>query len=94
MISSEYDEGPFYLSSNEKIRRKYDRKMGKSQKRYILKDDVINMLKKSKITNPVGNLKALQKQCTSLGLPITQTEQVIEHDWMGQPKGSFQILFE
>jgi hypothetical protein len=48
----------------------------------------------SKITNPVGNLKALQKQCTSLGLPITQTEQVIGQGWMGHPKGSFQILFE
>jgi hypothetical protein len=94
MIFSENDKGLFYLSCSKKLRRKNDRKTGKSQKRYILKDDLINMLKKLTNTNPVGNLKGLQKQCASLGLLITQTEEVIEQGWMGQPNGSFQILFE
>jgi hypothetical protein len=94
MFFSDTDEGPFYLSSAEKQRRKYDKNTGKLRKRYILKENLIKMLKDMNIINPTGMLKPLQDQCTALNLPITCTKEIIEEGWVGKPKGSLQILYE
>jgi hypothetical protein len=85
MVFSETDEGPFYLSREEKEKRKYDKKTGKTRKRYILKDNLVKMLKDMNILNPVGMLKTLQDQCIALNLPITYTEEIIEEGWIGKP---------
>jgi hypothetical protein len=94
MVFSDTDEGPFYLSSAVKQRRKYDKNTGKLQKRYILKENLIKMLKDMDIINPTGMLKPLQDQCTTLNLPITCIEEIIEEGWVGKPKGCLQILYQ
>jgi hypothetical protein len=94
IVFSDTDEGLFYLSSAEKQRRKYDKNTGKLQKRCILKENLIKMLKDMNIINPTGMLKPLQDQCTALNLPVTCTEEIIEEGWVGKPKGCLQILDE
>jgi hypothetical protein len=94
MSFSKGDEGPFYLSSAERLKRKYDKQTGKFRIRSILKMKLVEMLKEKRVHEPVGSLKQLQDKCRSLNLPINCREDVVEEGWVGKPKGSFQILFE
>jgi hypothetical protein len=52
------------------------------------------MIKEMGITNPPGSLKQLQEKATSLQLPITYLEDVVQEGWVGKPKGSLQILYK
>jgi hypothetical protein len=95
MIFSSMDTGPFYLSDEEKERRRNDVSTGKeSCERNIVKNNLIKMLKDMNILHPIGSANVLRDQCISLDLPITYTQEIIEEGWVGRPKGSLQILYE
>jgi hypothetical protein len=94
MIFDASDSGPFYMSVEDKERKKYDVQTGRYTTKHILKTKLSEMLTEMGISNPVGSAKQLQAQCRSLNLPITKREKIIQEGWLNEPKGSLQILYE
>jgi hypothetical protein len=94
MVFTSEDHGPFYLSADERERRKYDKNTGTQVKKKYVRSELIQILKETGIINPVGSVKQLQQQCVALDLPISYNRDKILEGWIGKPKGSFQILYE
>ena len=94
MVYSENDEGPFYLSPQDRQRLKHDQISGSSRPHDILKEDLISMLKEKGMKDPKGSKKELQEQCNLLGLPTKKLNPVITEGWVDKAKGSFQVLYE
>jgi hypothetical protein len=94
MIFGASDSGPFYMSVEDKERKKYDVQTGRYTTKHILKTKLSEMLTEMGISNPVGSAKQLQAQCRLLNLPITKREEIVQEGWLNKPKGSLQILYE
>jgi hypothetical protein len=94
MTFTEEDKGPFYLTPEQREKRKYDICTGKMIEKYYVKSRLVEMLQEMNIKNPVGSFKQLQRQCTQLGLPIKYTEEKLAQGWANKAKGAFQVLYE
>jgi hypothetical protein len=94
MVYKEGDEGPFHLTTEQRIQKKFDKKTKKTRKKYYVRDKLIEMLKEMNILTPVGSIQHLRTQCRALNLPVDYTEEIIEEGWLDKPKGSLQILYE
>jgi hypothetical protein len=94
MVFKESDEGPITLSPEEREKRKYDKKTGKTRSKPIKKEKLMDMMKEMGVKHPSGNLKQLQEKAKALSLPVTYLEDVIREGWVGKPKGALQILYE
>jgi hypothetical protein len=94
-LTEDLDTGPFYFMKKEIEDRNLDGQTGKYYKIRVLKEKLIEMLKKENILNPKGCLQHLQQQCIGLNLPTSVQEPIIrEEGWVNKPKGAFQILFK
>jgi hypothetical protein len=94
MIFQTTDPGPFYLTEDDRQKRKHDIRTGRMKKKFKVKSQLREDLKKNNILKPSGSLKLLQEQCKRLDIPITCEVEVVEDGWLGKPKGSFQVLYE
>ena len=87
------DEGPFYLSLEEREARKFDRNTGISKERNLKKSELLERLQEKGIVSK-GSTKQLRDLCLERNLQITEKVEVIEEGWMGKPKGIMQVLWE
>jgi hypothetical protein len=94
MTFTDKDEGPFYLTPEQRERRKYDICTGKMIEKYYVKSRLVEMLQEMNIKNPIGSFKELQRQCIQLGLPVKYTEEKLVRGWANKAKGAFQVLYE
>jgi hypothetical protein len=94
MVFNPSDSGPFYMSVEDRERKKYDIHTGRYATKHILKVKLSEMLAEMGVSNPVGSAKQMQEQCRSLNLPVTKREEIVQEGWVNKPKGSLQILYE
>ena len=88
------DDGPFYLSDDEKIKQKYDEKTGKTKTRELTKAELKPKLIQAGVADPRGSKKQLQEHCQRLNLPISELVPVVMEGWNMKPKGALQVLYE
>jgi hypothetical protein len=94
MIFQPTDEGPFWMTPEEREKRRHDvRVQGKKKKRKYDKEELLNMLKEKGLTVK-GKVKALQQAATANGIPIEEELEVIIEGWEGKAKGLLQVLWE
>ena len=95
MTFQEGNSGPFYLSEEEKIKRKYDIETDKEKEIIHTRACLIDKIKqKTGMQKVRGNLKEVQKIATNLDIPIKATTKKILEGWAGKPKGMMQVLWE
>ena len=93
MVFTNTDDGPFYLSHEERQSRKFDKVIGTKNVKYT-KPDLILKLKAKGVSNPKGGTKKLQKLCKANDIPITRPKLHIEEGWLNKAKGALQVLYE
>ena len=91
----EDDDGPCYLTLEEKRQQKFDEMTGKYKTKERTKSELIVLLKQqSGIKEPRGTKKQFQERCRNLNLSTTTNVQVTKEGWTNKPKGALQVLFE
>jgi hypothetical protein len=96
-VFTEEDEGPFYLTPEERQQRKYDRPTGKTRNVWKKKQLLVQELRAKGVPLERGmshKLEELQGFARSHGIPLKQTIDVVDEGWVGKPKGLLQILHE
>jgi hypothetical protein len=96
-VFTDQDEGPFYLSPEEREQRKFDRPTGKTRNVWKTKQQLIQELKDKGVPLERGKshkLEELQGFARSHNIPLKQTVDVVIEGWVGKPKGLLQILHE
>ena len=97
MVYQDSDTGPFYLSSQEKKKQKYDQAVpGKFIQRNKTKVELVKELTIKNINCTVGTVfEKVKKMCTdnNVDLKCAPEPKVIE-GWHLKPKGYLQILWE
>ncbi len=88
------NEGPFWMSSQEKINRMHDQTTGWTRKRNRTAGDLVKIIKDTKGIVVSGNAAKIKKIATDNGIPLTEMVGVTVEGWVGKPKGLFQILYE
>jgi hypothetical protein len=90
------DDGPFYLSDEEKAATKDNKNTGKIIKRAMKHSELMMMLKTAINLQPKKRLTVAQLCARAIeqNLPTDVDEEVVEHGWCGAPKGMLQILWE
>jgi hypothetical protein len=87
--------GPFYLSDAEKESRRFDKASGKQVKFNYTRDELIARLAADGMNVSKGTTKKKCIQyCNERGIATTYMRDGIIEGWEGNPKGSFQILYE
>ena len=94
MIFQESDDGPFYLSDDERQSQQFDKITGEKKKKDMTKVELKAQLIQAGISDPRGSRKVLRDQCCKLDLPVDVEVSVVKEGWHGKPKGSLQILYE
>jgi hypothetical protein len=85
--------GPFNMTTEERERRKYDRRTGI----FFMRKKRMTELKaelKEKGVNAKGKMKRVIELATTAGVALEVREEKVEQGWHGQAKGLLQILFE
>ena len=89
------DSGPFYLSAEERERRKNNIEINKNVTNKYSRSFLIDQIKeKTGVQQVRGNLKEVQETATKLNIPIQFTTKKVLEGWLGKPKGMMQILWE
>ena len=88
------DEGPCYLTAEQRISQRLDRQTGKRKQEQLTVPDLIEKLKAHGIPNPKGNKKTIHNLCNQLNIPLSVDVPKIQCGWLHKPKGALQILFE
>ena len=94
MQYTEEDDGPCYMTIDEKENRKLDEQLGGTKEKNKVKAEFIKLLKESGIANPTGTKKELQDQCRSRGISTVEIIDNVREGWLHKQKGAIQILFE
>ena len=88
------DAGPFWMSHEEREKRRHDIIIeGQFTKQKLTKKELSDKLLSTGLTVK-GKLKDLQRAASNIGLPIEETKQKVIEGWEGKPKGLLQILWE
>jgi hypothetical protein len=93
MVFRPEDEGPFWMSSEQRERERHDRPGTKIEKRKFNKGQLQAQLEEGGITAK-GSAEQVQAIATRQGLPLTYEQPEILKGWEGKPKGVEQILWE
>ena len=89
------DNGPFWLSEEEKRRSKNDRVSDIIEKKKYTKKQLLTALKeKTGMQPPHANIKQIQDLAIANDLPIEFEQRKTKEGWAGKPKGMMQVLFE
>jgi hypothetical protein len=94
LVFSDTDEGPYWLSVDERAKQKFDFQVTDEMKtRKLNKAELIVKLKEANM-NWHGNMESLSKLATNHGIPLDVKEPLLKHGWLNKPKGLLQILWE
>jgi hypothetical protein len=90
------DDGPFYLSAEEKEATKHDINTGQTIKRAMKHSELMVMLKNAINLQPKKRLTVAQlcQRAIELDLPTYLDEDIIQQGWCGAAKGMLHILWE
>ena len=95
MTFCDTDIGPFYLSEDEREKRKYDIETNEEKEIIHTRAFLIDQIKeKTGMKKVRGNLDEVQKLATNLNIPTKTTSKKILEGWVGKPKGMMQVLWE
>lgn len=95
MVFKEGDTGPFYMSTNEQLQRKYDRSTGKIKVVEKTKKELIEELKKKKfIVRGHYSKDELRNLASDYGISLTYETDILQSGWVGKAKGMLQVLYE
>jgi hypothetical protein len=94
LVFSQADEGPYWLTVEERERLKFDFQTTEARKtRKLNKDELVLKLKAANISSH-GNMDALTSIATNHGIPLVVEEPLLKHGWLNKPKGLLQLLWE
>ena len=95
MCFKESDDGPFYLSGNDCLNRKYDRTKGEKKIVVKSKRDLKNELKSKgyHVRGHCGKDK-LEELAKEYKIELTSEVELVEEWWVGKPKRLLQVLWE
>jgi len=91
------DQGPFDMSTPERIARRQDQPTGKSRPVYKTKDELTVDLEAKGVDLQPGKTytrKKLQEFASEKEIELKVTRPLIKEGWEGKPKGMLQILWE
>jgi hypothetical protein len=96
-VFTDQDEGPFYLTPEERQQRKFDRPTGKTRNVWKKKQQLVEELKAKDVPVERGmshKLEELQGFARNNGIPLKKTNNVVDEGCIGKAKGLLQILYE
>ena len=95
MVFGDDDDGPFYLTPEDRIRMKYDRFSGVTKTIEKNKKKLMDELKqKGFLVRRYYGKEELQKIAQEMGIELTYNHQEVIEGWCGRPKGMLQVLWE
>jgi hypothetical protein len=94
MIFGPDDEGPYWMTPEEKEKTRKDQYGPTTTQREYTKPQLIEMLKREGIMSPKGNKQQIRDMAQQAGLALTYLKREIIQGWDGKPKGMEQILWE
>ena len=96
MNFSESDEGPFWLTSENKIASKYNRSVEGSTRMKKTKTEMLIELRRKGIdtTKKRYLVTDLLTMCNENNIDVNKTQSNDIPGWVGKPKGMLQILYE
>jgi hypothetical protein len=94
MIFGPDDEGPYWMTPEEKEKTRKDQYGLATTQREYTKPQLIEMLKREGIMSPKGNRQQIRDMAQEAGLALTYLKREIIQGWEGKPKGMEQILWE
>ena len=95
MQFSENDDGPFYLTPEERLRNKIRINTGQQVTRQKTKPKLMSDLKRAGFSiKGRYTMDELRQQARRFDVPLTIEEEVIQPGWVGQNKGLLQVLWE
>ena len=94
MILGPDDEGPYWMTPEEKEKTRKDQYGPTTTQREYTKPQLIEMLKREGIMSPKGNKQQIRDMAQQAGLALTYLKREIIQGWEGKPKGMEQILWE
>ncbi|KAL7532560.1 hypothetical protein ACHAWF_008635 [Thalassiosira exigua] len=86
------DVGPWWMTAEERERRRYDIDQGTKTKDKT-KEELTKELREKGVQKK-GKLSELQALAVRNGISIEKTVAKVQEGWVDKPKGSLQILFE
>jgi hypothetical protein len=93
MVFQEGNEGPFWMSPQEREGQKFDKGTGKIKKRELTIKELGEKLLQQGYTDR-GRKKALQQAAQARGIPTTEEYEDILEGWLGKLKGLLQVCWE
>ena len=94
MVFSTSDEGPFWMSSEEREKKRHDKIIqGQTVKRKLTKKELQELILTKGITIK-GRLVDLQKAAINHGIAIEHISNKVIEGWEGKSKGLLQVLWE
>ena len=95
MQFEEGDDGPFFMSAQERERQKLPFDTGKERTRERTKKELLLALKEKGFPiKGVYDTETLHNHARKYDLPIIITEKIIRPGWLGTNKGLLQALYE
>jgi hypothetical protein len=95
MIFSPEDEGPYWMTPEEREQKRKDQYGSTIIQKEYTKPQLIEMLEKEKgIVSAKGNRQQIWDMAQRAGTALTYEKREIIQGWEGQPKGMEQILWE
>ena len=90
------DEGPFWMSPEEREHRRHDRVTGGEKRHRLNKKELYQKLNEKSVDVPKRfiAMPELKEMCQKNGIDIEVFEEEIEEGWEGKPKGLRQVLWE
>jgi hypothetical protein len=94
LVFSQADEGPYWLTVEERERLKFDFQTTEARKtRKRNKDELISKLKAANMSSN-RNMDALSSLATNHGIPLVAEDPLLKHGWLNKPKGLLQLLWK
>ena len=92
MNFQEGDDGPFWMSAEEKEKSKRDQPSGKIKKpEYNIKELIKKLSEVGYVAS--GWKKQLQQAAQARGIPIFEETEAVIEGWLGKPKGLLQVAW-
>ena len=91
--NNENDQGPYYMNTPTKEKKKYDIVYDEVIEVDLTKDELALALKAINV-HAKGKRDVLVQLCKNNNLPLKRTVAKMNEGWNGKPKGSLQVLYE
>ena len=89
------DNGPFWMSDQERVDNKFDCELEKDERKKYTRAQLIEMIQiGTNLVDIKGNLSDVQKLACNSNIPIEYTRKRKKEGWSNKAKGMLQVLFE